>query len=49
MTNHWEYIHSNLIWYAWYFDEEEYKVKLGPFDTMTEARKAVEQYENSNK
>ena len=49
MTNHWEYIHSNRIWHARYFAEEEYEVKLGPFDTFTEAKEAVKEYEDSHK
>jgi|TARA_Y100000310_G_scaffold318345_1_gene372277 hypothetical protein len=49
MKSFWGYINTNGIWYAWYFVDKIPQEKLGPFETNTEARQAVKEYEDSNK
>jgi len=44
----WGYINTNHEWVAWFFVNKEPIVKLGPFETKTEAIEAVQKHESSN-
>jgi|TARA_R110000744_G_scaffold57430_3_gene120601 hypothetical protein len=45
---YWGYINTNYEWAAWLFVNQEPEVKLGPFETKTEAIEAARKYESSN-
>ena len=46
MHTYWAYIHSSHEWNAWYYVDDSCEIKLGPFNTRDEAKKAVAEYEN---